>query len=111
MGNAATTYSKAVVDYYKQAVKLPIRRQISILEELDRIPLHVQGNQFEGGDRRGGRASKAESGQLAGGARMLGHIYTQMIGDTQQGKINEEMVKKSIEQYQIITKKDQLPTS
>src|SRR5204863_45634 len=38
--------------------------------------------------------------------RMLGRIYTRSIGDSQQGKINEEMVKKSIEQYQIITTKD-----
>ena len=37
---------------------------------------------------------------------MLGRIYTRSIGDAQQGKVNEEMVKKAIEQYQIITSKD-----
>lgn len=31
--------------------------------------------------------------------RMLGRIYTRMIGDSQQGKVNDEMLKKAIEQY------------
>ncbi|MCL4402112.1 MAG: tetratricopeptide repeat protein [Acidobacteria bacterium] len=38
--------------------------------------------------------------------RILGRIYTRMIGDPQQGKINEEMLRKSVEQYQKITDKD-----
>ena len=31
--------------------------------------------------------------------RILGRIYTRMIGDSQQGKVNDEMLKKAIEQY------------
>lgn len=38
--------------------------------------------------------------------RLLGRIYTRMIGDTQQGKINEEMLRKALDQYQKITAKD-----
>jgi tetratricopeptide (TPR) repeat protein len=38
--------------------------------------------------------------------RMLGRIYTRMIGDTQQGKISETMLKNAIEQYQKITQAD-----
>jgi len=35
--------------------------------------------------------------------RILGRIYTRMIGDSQQGKIDQNMLKKAIEQYQKIT--------
>lgn len=35
--------------------------------------------------------------------RILGRIYTRMIGDSQQGRIDEGMLKKAIEQYQKIT--------
>src|SRR5262245_56220935 len=38
--------------------------------------------------------------------RILGRIYTRMIGDSQQGKVNEEMLKKAIEQYQKIGESD-----
>ncbi len=38
--------------------------------------------------------------------RILGRIYTRLIGDTRQQRINEDMVKKAIEQYERITKLD-----
>jgi tetratricopeptide (TPR) repeat protein len=38
--------------------------------------------------------------------RMLGRIYTRMIGDSQQGKINDEMLRKAIEQYTRISEAD-----
>ena len=38
--------------------------------------------------------------------RILGRIYTRMIGDAQQGKINEDMLKQAIEQYKQITTRD-----
>jgi tetratricopeptide (TPR) repeat protein len=34
--------------------------------------------------------------------RILGRIYTRMIGDSQQGKVDETMLKKAIEQYEKI---------
>ena len=34
--------------------------------------------------------------------RILGRIYTRMIGDTQQGKVNEEMLRKALQQYRDI---------
>lgn len=39
--------------------------------------------------------------------RILGRIYTRLIGDTQQGKVNENMLQKAIEQYSKIV--DQQP--
>lgn len=37
--------------------------------------------------------------------RILGRIYTRLIGDTQQGKVNENMLQKAIEQYSKIVEK------
>src|SRR5207253_1558028 len=38
--------------------------------------------------------------------RTLGHIYARLIGDPQQGRVNDEMVRHAIEQYQKITEKE-----
>jgi tetratricopeptide (TPR) repeat protein len=38
--------------------------------------------------------------------RILGRIYTRMIGDPQQRQVNEEMVKRAIEQYKKVSEKD-----
>ncbi len=38
--------------------------------------------------------------------RMLGRIYTRLIGDQQTNRVNEEMLRKAIEQYQKVTEKD-----
>jgi tetratricopeptide (TPR) repeat protein len=38
--------------------------------------------------------------------RLLARIYTRLIGDAQQNRIDENMVKKAIEQFQKITEKD-----
>ncbi len=38
--------------------------------------------------------------------RMLGRIYTRLIGDQQQNRVNDEMLKKAIDQYQKVTAKD-----
>lgn len=38
--------------------------------------------------------------------RVLAHIYTQQIGDSQSRSIDEGMVRKAVEQYKIITEKD-----
>lgn len=38
--------------------------------------------------------------------RVLAHIYTQEIGDPQDNRIDENMVRRAIEQYKIVTDKD-----
>lgn len=38
--------------------------------------------------------------------RVLAHIYTQEIGDSQANRVDENMVRKAIEQYKIVTDKD-----
>src|SRR5260370_28010592 len=74
-----------------------------LLEEL--TDLYVQGNQLKSAIAEAESLLKQNPENLQA-RRMLGRIYTRSIGDSQQGKINEEMGKKSIEQYQIITQKD-----
>src|SRR2546427_10203325 len=100
-GNRGDYYNKAI-DYYKQALKLDPSATF-VLEEL--TDLNVQGNQLKSAVAEAEEMLKQNPENLAA-RRMLGRIYTRSIGDSQQGKINEEMVKKSIEQYQIITTKD-----
>ncbi|HTM50740.1 MAG TPA: tetratricopeptide repeat protein [Bryobacteraceae bacterium] len=100
-GNRGDFYSKAV-DYYKQALKLDPSASF-LLEEL--TDLYVQGNQLKSAISEAEEILRQNPDNLAA-RRMLGRIYTRSIGDSQQGKINEEMVRKSIEQYQIITSRD-----
>jgi len=100
-GNRGDYYTKAI-DYYKQALKLDPSATF-LLEEL--TDLYVQGNQLRSAVTEAEDLLKQNPNNLQA-RRMLGRIYTRMIGDSQQGKINEEMVRKSIEQYQIITQKD-----
>jgi tetratricopeptide (TPR) repeat protein len=100
-GNRGDYYTKAV-DYYKQALKLDPSASF-LLEEL--TDLYVQGNQLKSAVAEAEEILKQNPDNLAA-RRMLGRIYTRSIGDAQQGKINEDMVRKSIEQYQIITSKD-----
>jgi tetratricopeptide (TPR) repeat protein len=100
-GNRGDYYNKAV-DYYKQALKLDPSATF-LLEEL--TDLYVQGNQLKSAVAEAEEMLKQNPDNLAA-RRMLGRIYTRSIGDAQQGKINEDMVRKSIEQYQIITAKD-----
>ena len=38
--------------------------------------------------------------------RMLGRIYTRLIGDQQQNRVNDEMLKKAIDQYRKVVDKD-----
>jgi tetratricopeptide (TPR) repeat protein len=95
-------YYKQAVDYYKAALKLDPSATF-LLEEL--TDLYVQGNQLKSAIAEAEGLLKQNPDNLQA-RRMLGRVYMRSIGDSQQGKINEEMVKKSIEQYQIITQKD-----
>ena len=100
-GNRGEYYSKAV-DFYKQALKLDPSASF-LLEEL--TDLYVQGNQLKTAVTEAEELLSQNPENLSA-RRMLGRIYTRSIGDAQQGKINEDTLRKAIEQYQIITGKD-----
>jgi tetratricopeptide (TPR) repeat protein len=101
-GNRGEYYTKAV-DFYKQAAKLDPAATF-LLEEL--TDLYVQGNQLKSAVAEAEELLKQNSENLSA-RRMLGRIYMRSIGDAApQGKINEEYLRKAIEQYQIITGKE-----
>jgi tetratricopeptide (TPR) repeat protein len=100
-GNRGDYYSKAI-EHYKQAIKQDPSATF-LLEEL--TELYVQGNQLKAAVQEAEELLKQNPDNLQA-RRMLGRIYTRSIGDSQQGKINEEMVKRATEQYKIITSKD-----
>lgn len=99
-GNRGDYYGKAI-EYYKQALKLDPTAGF-LLEELS--DLYVQAGRLSDAVTEAEDLLKQNPDNLDA-RRMLGRIYTRMIGDPQQNKINEEMLRKSIEQYHKITQK------
>jgi tetratricopeptide (TPR) repeat protein len=101
-GNRGEYYDKAV-DFYKEALKADPSATF-LLEEL--TDLYVQGNQLKSAIAEAEDLLSQNPDNLAA-RRMLARIYMRSIGDPQQpGKMNEDMLRKSIEQYGIITAKD-----
>ena len=89
------------MEFYKQALKLDPSATF-LFEEL--TDLYVQGNQLKTAITEAEDLLSQNPDNLAA-RRMLARIYTRSIGD-QQGKVNEEMLRKALEQYLIITAKD-----
>ena len=100
-GNRSEYVNKAI-EYYKQALKLDPGASF-LFEEL--TDLYIQSGRLKDAVTEAEDILKHEPGNLDA-RRILGRIYTRMIGDTQQGKINEDMLRSAIEQYQKITAKD-----
>jgi tetratricopeptide (TPR) repeat protein len=100
-GNRSEYVGKAI-DHYKQALKLDPGATF-LFEEL--TDLYIQSGRLKDAVTEAEDILKREPNNLDA-RRILGRIYTRMIGDTQQGKINEEMLRAATEQYQKITAKD-----
>jgi tetratricopeptide (TPR) repeat protein len=100
-GNRSEYVAKAI-DHYKQALKLDPGASF-LFEEL--TDLYIQSGRLKDAVTEAQEVLKQEPDNLDA-RRILGRIYTRMIGDTQQGKINEDMLHAAIEQYQKITAKD-----
>lgn len=100
-GNRSEYVNKAI-DHYKQALKLD--PSVSFLfEEL--TDLYIQAGRIRDAVTEAEEMLRQNPDNLDA-RRILGRIYTRMIGDVQQGKIDEKMLRMSIEQYQKITEKD-----
>lgn len=67
-----------------------------ISEELS--DLYIQSGRLREAAQDAEEALKANP-QDVNARRILGRIYTRMIGDSQQGKVDENMLRKAIEQY------------
>ena len=100
-GNRSEYVGKAI-DYYKQALKLDPGASF-LFEEL--TDLYIQSGRLKDAVTEAEDVLKHEPNNLDA-RRILGRIYTRMIGDTQQGKINEEMLRAATAQYEKITAKD-----
>jgi tetratricopeptide (TPR) repeat protein len=63
--------------------------------------LYIQSGRLRDGVLEAEDALKQNTNDV-NARRILGRIYTRMIGDSQQGRVDENMLKKAIEQYQKI---------
>ena len=99
-GNRGDYLSKAIV-HYKAAIKAdPTATFLS--EELS--DLYMQGGKIRDAVLEAEENIKQNPNDLVS-RRILGRIYARLVGDPQQKGINEEMLKKALEQYQKIAEK------
>lgn len=100
-GNRGDYIGKAI-DHYRQALKLDPGAGV-VFEEL--ADLYIQTGRLRDAISEAEELLKQRPDNLDA-RRMLGRIYTRLIGDTQQNKISEPMLKSAIEQYRKITQAD-----
>ncbi len=100
-GNRGEYLNKAI-EFYKQALKDdPSATFLS--EEL--TDLYIQSGQLNRAVTEAEELLRQNPDNLDA-RRVLGRIYTRLIGDTKDNKIDEKMLAKSIEQYKVIVSKD-----
>jgi tetratricopeptide (TPR) repeat protein len=99
-GNKPEYIAKSV-QHYQEALKLDPAASI-VFEEL--TDLYIQTNQLRSAVAQAEEILK-QNPENMDARRMLGKIYMRMIG-AQDNKINEDYLKKAIEQYQKITAKE-----
>ncbi len=100
-GNRGEYVNKAV-DLYKQAIKTDPSASY-IAEELTEF--YVQTGQLEKGLQEADDLLKANPDNNDA-RKILARIYSRQIGDPEQGKVDQAMLKNAIEQYVKITEKD-----
>jgi tetratricopeptide (TPR) repeat protein len=97
-GNRGEYVNKAI-DMYRQAMKLdPSSSYIG--EEL--ADFYVQISQLENATKLANDLIKADPNNAAA-HKVLARIYARQIGDPDQGKIDQAMLKSALEEYQKIT--------
>jgi tetratricopeptide (TPR) repeat protein len=100
-GNRGEFLNKAI-DFYKEALKLdPTATFLS--EEL--TELYIQSGQLNRAVTEAEDLIKQNPDNLDA-RRVLARIYIKLIGDPQTGKTDENMLRKSIEQFKVIVEKD-----
>ena len=100
-GNRGEYLNKAI-DYYKLALKQDPSATFLTQELTD---LYIQSGQLNRAVTEAEEMLRQNPDNLDA-RRMLGRIYTRLIGDAQQGKIDEKMLAKSVQQYKMIVEKD-----
>ena len=100
-GNRGEYVNKAI-EYYQAALKLDSSATF-LTEEL--TDLYIQSGQLARAVTEAENLLKQNPDNLDA-RRVLGRIYVRYIGDGSTGKIDENMLNKSIEQFAIVTSKD-----
>ncbi len=95
-------YVSKAIEHYQEALKLDPAATV-IFEEL--TDLYIQTNRLHDAVSQAEDMLKQNPENLDA-RRMLGRIYTRMVGDSQPGKVPEEYLHKAIDQYEKITGKD-----
>jgi len=98
---SANDYVSKAIENYQAAMKLDPSAGI-IFEELTDV--YIQSGRLRDAVTEAEDLLKENPDNLDA-RRMLGRIYTRMIGDAQQGRVSTQMVQRAIEQYQTITQK------
>jgi tetratricopeptide (TPR) repeat protein len=100
-GNRGDYVNKAI-ENYKAAIKADPRTPM-LSEELSE--LYIQAGRLREAQNDAEDALKQNPNDVAA-RRLLARIFTRQIGDAQQNKIDEAMLRRAIEQYQKITELD-----
>ncbi|MCS7025514.1 MAG: tetratricopeptide repeat protein [Bryobacteraceae bacterium] len=100
--NNRAEYLNKAIDHYRAALKADPSATF-IVEELAELQMRSGRIREAVLEAEEGLKQNPDDLNLR---RLLGFIYTRLIGDAQQNRINEEMLKKAIEQYQRITEKN-----
>jgi tetratricopeptide (TPR) repeat protein len=100
--NGSPEYIRKAIENYKLAIKEDPQTPM-LSEELSE--LYIQTGRLREAQTDAEEALKANPNDV-NAHRMLGRIYTRQIGDSQEHKIDESMLKKSIEEYKKITELD-----
>jgi tetratricopeptide (TPR) repeat protein len=100
-GNRPDYVSKAI-QHYQEALKLDPAAGI-IFEAL--TDLYIQNNRLRDAVDQAEDLLKQNPDNLEA-RRMLGRIYTRMVSNPQNGRMDEGYLRKAIEQYQKVTAKD-----
>jgi tetratricopeptide (TPR) repeat protein len=100
-GNRGDYVNKAV-EHYRQALKLDPGAGV-VFEEL--TDLYIQTGRLRDAITEAEELLRQHPDNVDA-RKMLGRIYTRLIGDPQQGKINEAMLKSATDQYRKLTEAD-----
>src|SRR6266849_4828924 len=95
-------YTNKAIEYYRQAMKLDPSASF-LSEEL--TDLYIQAGRIRDAVTEAEDLLKQDPNNLDA-RRLLGRIYVRMIGDPQQTKVNEDMLRRAVEQFQKVTEKD-----
>jgi tetratricopeptide (TPR) repeat protein len=100
-GNRGEYVNKAI-DSYRAAIKAD-PKSTYIVEEL--AEFYVQTGQLEKGMQEAENLLKADATNN-NARKILGRIYSRQIGDPEQGRVDQTMLKNAIDQYVKITEQD-----